>query len=160
MWLDKSNSDLSRAFNARALSIFCMFQLQVRYRLGGVLVSFSSGIISRPSGTVTTLRSGTGVVHGTTLVGAAGRGCSVWIVGCVGLMASRKIAVVCDRSYSFLLWFFLRYLEVGGVVGLLNITWRFWWTYWQMIRKLFGENGVNSTVSDTQSSRVSGIYTL
>ena len=40
-----------------------------------------------PRGAVPTLGGGAGVVHGTTLVGAAGRGSLVWIVGCVDVMA-------------------------------------------------------------------------
>ena len=59
-----------------------------------------------PHGAVPTLGGGDGVVHGTNLVGAAGRGSIVWTVGCVGVMASQKITVCCDRASSFLLEFF------------------------------------------------------
>ena len=56
-----------------------------------------------PCGSVSTIRGGAGVMNGTTLLGAAGRGILGWIVGCVGVMASQKIAAICDRDSSFLL---------------------------------------------------------
>ena len=49
--------------------------------------------MSGPHGKVPTLGYGSGVMHGATLVGTSGRLILELIVGCVGVMASPKIAV-------------------------------------------------------------------
>ena len=43
------------------------------------------------------------MVHWTTLECVAGRGRLGYIFGCDGMMAYQKIAVSCDKSYSFML---------------------------------------------------------
>ena len=80
--------------------------------LGGGLVSFSSGIMAGLRSAVPTLGGGARVVHGTILVGATGRGSLVRIVG---VMASRKIAVIFYRVSSLLLYNFSKGSDGWGV---------------------------------------------
>ena len=47
----------------------------------GTVVFLSGGMVAGPRGAVPTLGGGSGVVHGTTLSGASGRGILGWIVG-------------------------------------------------------------------------------
>ena len=83
--------------------------MRIRYFLGGGPVSIFSfscvikadtmgslagGIMDSSCGAVPTLRGGYRLLYGTTLVAASGRGSLGWIVGCVGVMASKIILLV------------------------------------------------------------------
>ena len=83
--------------------------LRVGYHLGGGPVSVYSssciikagpvflllgGLMDGPRVAVFTLGGVTGIFHGTTLVGASGRGSLGCIVGFIGIMASQKSLLV------------------------------------------------------------------
>ena len=137
MRLAKLSSELSRAFTARDLKFGGAVRSQVGYCLfgGRVSVYISSSVIKMvpvgllsgwmmdgSRGTVPTLGGGSGVLCGTTLVGAAGRvilgmdfWCRSWLWWHDGLP---KLTVSCDRASSLLLEVLQRSPVVGYFVGL------------------------------------------
>ena len=136
MWLDKLKSELSRAFATRNLKLGGPVRLRVRYCLGGGKVSVSSsscvmkvipvvfvsgGMMDGSLCVVPTLICVSGMVHGTTLVGASGRGsigCIVGVtVGCGGVMAPQKSLLVVTWPPACEWKNMLRSTGAGGFVG-------------------------------------------
>ena len=113
---------MSRTFTTRSLKFGRTVQLEVGYCLGDGPVSvyssscvmklgptgfLTSEMIAWACGAVTTFGCVSGVVHGNTLAGASGMvslGCIVAVVvGCGDMMASPKITVSCDRTFSLMM---------------------------------------------------------
>ena len=132
--------------------------MQVGYHLGGGLVSFSYGVMDVPFGGVTILRGGSGVVHGITLVGAAGRGNLGWIVG---VLDSQNVAVSFDMASSFLLNNFTKgYGSWGFCRSTANSLEILMTLLADDLKGVLEKTGEIFTVSYTRSPCVSIIYTL
>ena len=114
---------------------------------------------------VPTLRGGSRVLHGTTLVIVDGRvslRCIVGVtVGCGGMISSQKITVSCDWDSSFMLDSFEKGAGGWGVCRAVS-------NYLEILMALLAyyskgvleKIGGNSTVLEMRSPHVSGIYTL